>query len=722
MTNVSRQRAACGVLLACAVALVPLAARALFWLPAYQERRVAKLSLAELDALARREPENAVALLAYGRNLNRIGRAAEALLPLERAAGLSPDDGRIREAWSLAQLAGGFTTGAFGQLTQFVRTNPASPDGHRALGRFYIAQRSYRRAIEELERATALAPQDPDAWSLLAGARRGLGENDPARNAVERALALRPDSAEDTLLLATLYRDGRREGEALAAFERAAALAPDDPVCLREWARALLKTGRSQDAARAEGLAGTLAARTPQDPDALALLGEARLASGKKESGLLALRDAAMRLPPGTAVSTLPENEPTQFLDPAPALAAAQACAALGRRDEARLWQARYARRQKLRDAWRALTDRVRNAPEQRTVYRELAAFLARRGDAAEVARNVARSQGQAIDAPPALAAAARLLVGAGYGEEAVAVARRAVLLGPRSPESYEALGDAQLAAGRGHEAAVAFAHAAGLAPGRQPEFRARLEAFHRRRAQSPTDAWRLCVEAERRERETLGLPVSRPDVENLLREAVRREPRNTDALRALLRLLYRRDARAEALPVAGALLAISPEDGLGLSLRAAILLETPGATPDFKALTLDLAQAIREDAPTEARDALGLLSLRRGDAREAVRLFRESAAAAPAGRTYARLAEACDALGDAKGAGEARLLGARWEALEREGVARLRAVAARPDDRAVYESALRSFQQAGQPARASALRDAWNRRHPTSKENSTRL
>ena len=638
-------------MLVCTIALIPLAARALFWLPAYQERRVANLSLAELEMLTRREPENSMALLRLGQRLNQSGRFSDALAPLQNAAGLEPDSGKIREEWALAQMAGSYVTGAFGQLTQFVKTHPESPEGRRALGRFYVTQRAYPRAIEELGAATKLAPNDAESWSLLAAAHHGLGESQPACAAAERAVQLRPTNAVDTTLLATLYQETHREADALRLFEKAATLSPGDPIVSHGWASALLKTGRPDDLARAETLAQELVSKSPGDPAALALRGRAELERGKPEKAVVTLSEAAMRVPPGTPISTLPANEPTQFLDPALAMLAAQACTALGRSADARKWQSLSATRQGVQEEWRRLTDRVRNNPEDRASFREMAALLARRGDAAEVAKYLARAESRAVDSPPVLIKAARLLSAQGYGEQAVAVARRAVLLGPRSPESHEALGEMQLAAGRGHEAAVAFSHAASWVPARQPGYRARLEEFYRRRAQSPTDAERLLSQAQERDRAGLGLD----SVEADLVRASRLEPKNTDVLRYLLKTLYRREKWTDALPVAERLLAVSPEDAIGLSLRATVLLEQPGGNPNLELLNLDLLKAALEEELAPVLYAQGLLALKRGKPTDAATFLQKSIGLAPTAKTYERLIEALDRLGDTAGSARAR-------------------------------------------------------------------
>lgn len=646
MTKVSRQKATQLVLIGCLVALVPLVARALWWLPAFQERRVAKLPLRELETLTRKEPDNVVALLAYGRQLTQAGRYADALVPLQSAAGQAPEDGRVREAWSLAQTAGGYFTGAFGQLTQFVRTHPDNPDGRRALGRFYVMQRSYNRAIEELNEGLKRSPRDAEAWSLLAAAQRGLGESEQARQSLRKAVELRPEHSVDTLLLATLSAETGHLDEAMSLFAQAAKLAPNDPVVAQEWARALLKTAHLEDAKKAETLLLPTVTASSKDPMALYLLGKAQLAAGKPEAALTTLERAAQQLPAGTPRSTLPRNEPSQFLDPGPALEAAQACLALSRIAQAQQWRKVYAQRLAFRSEWNRLVDLVRVTPS-RPNFQKLAELLARRGDDAEVAKYLARARGSAVDAPPVLVETARLLCKEGYAESAVAVARRAVLLAPRAPECHDALGEAQLAAGRGHEAAVAFAHAAGWLPAREADYKARLSAFYQRRAQAPTEAQRLYARALAYEKQTQGLPLGLDFLKETLNQATKSDPQDTDVLRALLRVLYRRGETQEALRVAAQLLAITPEDALGLALRATLLLEQPGGTPDRELLNRDLVRALKEERLAPIYYAQGVLTLQQGKPKEALPILQQALELAREEKTYLRLLETYEKLGD---------------------------------------------------------------------------
>src|SRR5262249_5585727 len=149
-----------------------------------------------------------------GLRLNQSQRFSEADPYLRQAVGLDPSSPRLRDEWARALLGSGLTTAAFGELKEFVGSNPDSGSAHLLLGKFYITQKSMQRAIEEMDRAVALDPALGEAWSYLAVAYDGMDNQQRAREAVQKAIALRPNSADDQLLLATLQARSQQPAEA----------------------------------------------------------------------------------------------------------------------------------------------------------------------------------------------------------------------------------------------------------------------------------------------------------------------------------------------------------------------------------------------------------------------------------------------------------------------------------------------------------------------------
>jgi tetratricopeptide (TPR) repeat protein len=701
--------AGAALLLTTAVLLV---ARSLTYTGWYQHRIYGRMPLEQLAEEARRQPGNSIVLYCYGRALDEKGRFTEALVPLEHAAGLDPDDPRVRGEWSAAQLAGGYITGAFGQLTQFVHTHPRSAVGHMMLGRFYVAQNSYVRAVEELEQAVRIDSHLGEAWSLLAGARAKTGGVVPARDAARRAVALRPNSAVDHMLLASLLLATNDRNGARQEYAEAVALSPKDPDYLREYAHILLKDGDTRAIVMAEQVARRAVALNPHTPNAYYDLGRVLAQEGKTAEALGPLRIAASMLPPGTPQSTLAANAPEQFLAPAPALELARAYRTLGSVQEAKSWEGRYVRRQRLLEEERRLGDAVRNHPEQTQFRRQMALFLARRGDVEGAAKNFAGVLNSAPDAPKVLVEAANALAAAGYGGLAAPLARRAPVFSKNSPAAQEAWGNALLAMGQPEEASVKYARAAGWWPEKMPLYRRRIANYYRQRRQRPSEAEKLYEQAFALERIALGLPFNIDKVKALLERAVALEPRNTDFRRYLLRVLVRRHELAEAEQTARTLLALSPEDGLGHGMLAVLLLEKADSERCLPEVEAHLKAAEEEGTvlPT-LHYAQGVLALRRQQAQQAVRLLRQSADEDPADLTYYQLAQAERLAGNTADAAKTMAKFSAHVARNRQAIERMKRIADRPDDRQRYADAIRYFAQHGMKAQAAVVETEMRRR-----------
>ena len=201
----------------------------------YQERRLSRLPLAQLQHERAERLDDPRLLYYIGLRLNQQRHFAEADPYLRNAVGLDPDTPRLRDAWMQALLGSGLTTAAFGEVREFAGTHPNSAPAHLILGKFYLSQNSMMRASDELNQAVALDPASGEAWSLLAFAQSGLDHLPEAAAAVERAAALRPENAADRLAMALLLaRQGQKE-RARASFEQAIASQSE----LRYWTPSL---------------------------------------------------------------------------------------------------------------------------------------------------------------------------------------------------------------------------------------------------------------------------------------------------------------------------------------------------------------------------------------------------------------------------------------------------------------------------------------------------
>jgi tetratricopeptide (TPR) repeat protein len=137
------------------------------------------------------------------------------------------------------------------------------------LGRLYIADRQYERAVELL-RPLAESPDDAETIALLAEAYQALDRDADAIALLEKSVEEAPE------LYATLgqvYQDAGRWSDAAKAYEGAVEERPQNLALRTQWATALLNAG---DAARAREVLEAGSAGNSRSQRALYLLSEAQ--------------------------------------------------------------------------------------------------------------------------------------------------------------------------------------------------------------------------------------------------------------------------------------------------------------------------------------------------------------------------------------------------------------------------------------------------------------
>lgn len=163
------------------------------------------LFLASLRAL----PGRASTLVNLAAARLRLGRAQEALEPLEQALAAQPGDG---PAWSMKGTAlaeTGRPAEALAALDRAVALGAADAGVHHRRGLALAALERLDAAAQAWERAVALDPRFAPAWADLGSLRRDQGRREQALQCLERALAC---GADDPLLRFQIA--GLREGGA----------------------------------------------------------------------------------------------------------------------------------------------------------------------------------------------------------------------------------------------------------------------------------------------------------------------------------------------------------------------------------------------------------------------------------------------------------------------------------------------------------------------------
>lgn len=264
---------------------------------ALELHRAGKLDAAEAayrQVLAREE-DNLNALQLLGALTQDTGRAAEAVVLLQRAAAVLAQKGESAQHASLyynlgnALRAAGRTGEAIASYRHGLALDPAMPELHAMLAAELIRQGDLPAAILAYETALRLKPGRPDWLLNLANIRAALGEVEQAVVLYHRVLALEPNRHDALHALALALLSLARPSEAIAPLTRLAADLTDNPLIHRELGNA--QFGAKQlDAALASF--NRVLALQPGDAEAHWMIGCIRQAQGRLEEAEQAYRRA----------------------------------------------------------------------------------------------------------------------------------------------------------------------------------------------------------------------------------------------------------------------------------------------------------------------------------------------------------------------------------------------------------------------------------------------
>ena len=187
-------------------------------------------------------------LLDDGIDHHRAGRLADADACYREALAAAPDDAEANHLAGVLAFQSGRIEEAARHFARAADSDNAVAKYHGNLGAALLALRRYAEAIPALERAAALAPEDPTILANLATVLRESGRPDEAIDAARRATDAAPaDATSWTVLASVLFRAGRYD-EALAAAERAVACDPANVEALNIQGSLLHSLGRAEPA------------------------------------------------------------------------------------------------------------------------------------------------------------------------------------------------------------------------------------------------------------------------------------------------------------------------------------------------------------------------------------------------------------------------------------------------------------------------------------------
>ena len=677
--------------------------------PWRQERRLRTASLAQLQSLACREPDNARVFYHLGvraRQENRLDAAYDAFT---HAADLSADD---EPSWlAAADLAGRLhgSQGEFDLLSLFLRRHPGSAPAHVSLARFYHRRRVYLSAFQQAKAAALLEPRDADAWRA-AGSEAMLGQSYPeAEAALRRAVALRPQDWANQVGLGDALRALGRSGEAVACYRQALALAPAEPIPAVSLARALLgNAASSADLQEARRLLRDADRRPPQTALTALLLGQSAERLGHWREAQAALEEAARRDPHLNEVH-FELGRVAQSLGDMKTAAREQARYAGRQADDARV----YALRLHVAQAKDDVNARLTLARLcLRSGSRDEAAFQCRQVLARQPGYPPARALLEALLPPAALTGQADTLRARGRWAAARSLYTRALVRDHAQAAAAQGIGLCFLREAQPGQAFPFLLYAVRRDP-RLPEAQAALAGLYRAAGFADEARRRLTLAIQAAPDRAdwwhaLGLiegesDAHAADAERSLARAAALAP-SRSAYRLDLAEQEEADSRTDAAEADyRRALAGAPHDADALSRLGGFLVDTAQTASRRREAEELLRQALAQDPANQyARCKLGRLALDRGDSKGAAAALSTVVAESPdiaeawysLGRAWERLGKTAQA---ARALGESRRLQQEFQAR----VSLQEQVSRHPRDAGLRLRLARLYAGRGEPARA---------------------
>lgn len=194
------------------------------------------------------DPQSEDAHFLLGSLLGKRDRADEARTQLSRAIELRPDFADAHVALGNVYLLTGDFVAAQACYAEAMRLDSSSPALFFNLGIFFQCRHEHKSALENFERAYALAPNMPGIIRNLTLARMELGQLARAEAHLQGLYAQRPDDFEVLFCLGHTLQNLHQPERAIAYFERARTQGRADADLLLNLGIVLRDLGRVDEA------------------------------------------------------------------------------------------------------------------------------------------------------------------------------------------------------------------------------------------------------------------------------------------------------------------------------------------------------------------------------------------------------------------------------------------------------------------------------------------
>jgi Flp pilus assembly protein TadD len=178
-------------------------------------------ALASFADAVRLDPKLAPARVYLGASLLASGRMAEAIVQLERAAELLPDDVRVRQQLAAAYVRSSDFMAAVMQLRKAAELAPRDSEVAYQLGRAYL-----RLSEWSVERMKNVNPNSARVYQVLGESYSAQGAPEKAVEAFEKAAKAEPGLSGTHLAIAYVYARAGKTAEARQEIDRELAVSP----------------------------------------------------------------------------------------------------------------------------------------------------------------------------------------------------------------------------------------------------------------------------------------------------------------------------------------------------------------------------------------------------------------------------------------------------------------------------------------------------------------
>ena len=234
-------------------------------------------------------PRHGFGWAALGVALKQLGRSQDALLPMQKAAALAPDDSNAHCNLGAVFQDLGRLEEAEASLQQALKINPDNAQAYCNLGVTLHALGRLDAAEANLQRALKLDPDNAQAHNNMGNVRKGLGRLSEAEASYRRTLQILPHFAEAHYNLGITLHELNRLNEAEASYRNALVINPDNAMTHNNLGVTLMGLDRLE---QAEGSFLRALELQPDYVDAYTNLGATLMRRGSHENAETRYRQA----------------------------------------------------------------------------------------------------------------------------------------------------------------------------------------------------------------------------------------------------------------------------------------------------------------------------------------------------------------------------------------------------------------------------------------------